>query len=151
MVSDHHNNCFQFFLSEAKVSGFLLDAEYSECPQFFIQNLPLRFEAWIRSISHEGVSRVSNSKKSCILLSRKSDKPPDSQERLVGARFFVENTSSDARAYTLVYDCPLVYTVTKPIDDTPPSRPDAYPEMKASLMLESARISLDCGKTSKHP
>jgi len=98
MVSDHHNNCFQFFLSEAKVSGFLLDAEYSECPQFFIQNLPLRFEAWIRAIPYEGVSRVSHSKKSCILLSRKSDKPPDSQERLVGPRLFVENTSGDARA-----------------------------------------------------
>lgn len=150
MAKDQGSSCFQFTLSQIKASGFLLDAKDSQCHLFLItQNSPFTFKAWIRANPCEGVTGNPTLKTACI-LNWQSSRPQDSRKGLVGARFFVQNISRDASSYTLVYDCPLVYTLIRPTQGAPSSKADEYPEIKVSLMSEAATVSLDCGKTLKY-
>ena len=150
MVKSSDKRHFKLSLSAIKARGYLINAKDSACHRFFIANeprgLPTLFEAWIEAITHNSVTRCTPSKNACVLLSPQPADFRDSQHRLAGARFYVEDVSSDSAFYTLIYDCPLVYTRTKPATTEPASAYNEYTRVEVSLMPAKAKILLDCGE-----
>ena len=144
MTRSRTSNHYQFTLSGIKALGFLLDSKDSNRLQFSIkQALPSAFEACISIIPREVFPSSPTRGSTCIILSKKKKLTSDYNTPLVGARFFLETTSSDARTLTLVYHCPVVYTLIKPIESS--STPAGYPKLQASVLTEETQIRLDCG------
>lgn len=152
MLKSSDGSHFKISLSTIKARGFLMDAKDSAYHQFFIANETqgshAPFEAWIEAVTHNSIARRSSPRSACIVLSSQPADFRDSQYRLAAARFYVEDVSIDLNSYTLVYDCPLVYTRTRPIETEPSSVCNEYPRVEVSLMPVKAKILLDCGKLS---
>ena len=169
MVRNQISSYFQFTLSDIKALGFLLDAKDSDHRDFLInQTSPFNFGAWIRAIPQEGVVAGPACRTSCIILSCVQERSTELRTSFVGARFFIENMNSETGSCTLVYDCPLVYVLTRPVggesmsaSDSSPDRmtkplrresalaSDERPEIEVTYMPEATQVSLDCGKTSR--
>ena len=168
MSRSQASSYYQFTLSGIKAYGFLIDAKDSKHRQFRIdQTSPFRVSARIRAIPHEGVAACPTHGSYCIILSRMKQYSTDLGSFSVGARFVIEEASSDRRSYKLIYDCPVEYTLdtsvrrllfSAPRDipevdmSTQSSRQDAPPaldvwhQIEASLMPDRAEISVDCGE-----
>lgn len=168
MSRSRASSYYQFNLSGIKAYGFLIDAKDSKHRQFRIdQTSPLQFSAKIRATPHEGVAACPTHGSYCIILSRIKRHSTDLGSFSVGARFVVEEASSDRRSCRLVYDCPVEYTLDTSVRrasfsaqgdipevdiSTQSSRQDAPPssgvwhQIEASLMPDIAKISVDCGE-----
>lgn len=171
MSRSEASSCYQFNLSGIQAYGFVIDAKDSKHRQFRIEQIsPFRFSAWVRAIPHEGVAEFLMTGSYCVILSRKQTFPNDtgSWSFSVGARFVIEQASSDITSYRLIYDCPVEYTIDAPVRGpssstsgeiteveitTHSSRQDAtanldaWHQIGASFMLDRAEISIDCGET----
>ena len=151
MSRDPSSLRFNFSLLDVGAVGLILDAEDSK-HQYFLLDLksPMQHQAWIQVASVISTRNLLTFQKTCIILfenksyaSNNIEHPQHSGAQLVGARFLVQEISSDGRDFTLVYDCPLIHTKTRPrslLDDL-----DEWPEVKSNMMSQAARLSLDCG------
>lgn len=138
---------YQFVLSDIKALGFLLDAKYYNVDDFhFNQIQPYVFGARVKIIPKAGSRTQKTSRTSCIILSRMKKISSDRNNPYVGARFLIEEIDAEGKAYTLIYDCPLTYTLVGPKEASPSS--DDCPKVEASVISESAQVSLDCGMCS---
>lgn len=135
---------YQFQLSKIKALGFLLDAKDSGFSTFFIaQTVPYAFRARVRIITREDIPTNCTRRATCIILSRLKKL---SSNRTVGARFFVDNSSTEANSCTLVYDCPLIWTLVNPSQSLSPT--EACPKLEPIIMSEATQVSMDCGRRS---
>ena len=150
MVKSNDKGHFKLSLSAINARGYLINAKDSAYHRFFIavesQGLPTPSEAWIEAVTHNSVTRPTPLRDACVLLSLQPADFKDSQYRLAGARFYVEGVSSDSTIYTLVYDCPLVYTRTRPAATEPSSVHSLYPRVEVTSMPPRAKILLECGE-----
>ena len=159
---------YQFTLSEIQAHGFLIDAKDSRHRQFRIDQIsPFRFGARIRAMPHEGVAESPTNGSYCVILSRKQKFSNDVGSFSVGARFVIEQVSTDMRSCRLIYDCPVEYTLDAPVRGLSSSAPgnitevditmqssrqdttatlDVWHQIEASLMPDGAEISVDCGE-----
>ena len=141
MTRNQAESHYQFQSSEIKAFGFLLDAKDSDFSTFFIaQTVPYAFRACVRTMPREYVPTNCTRKATCIILSRIKK---NSLNRTVGARFFVDHSSTEANSYTLIYDCPLIYTLVNPSQSLSPT--EECPKLEAIVMSETTQVSLDCG------
>ena len=168
MSRSRASSYYQFTLSGIQAYGLLIDAKDSKHRQFRIDKTsPLRLSAKIRAMPHEGVAACPTHGSYCIILSQMKKHSTELGSFSVGARFVVEEISSDKRSCRLVYDCPVEYVldtsfsgpsfsntedIPKVDISTQSSRQDAPPasdvwhQIKASLMPDIAEISIDCGE-----
>ena len=147
MVKSSDKGHFKLSLSVINARGYLINAEDSAHDRFLIiTGSPTLSEAWIEAITQNSVARRARSRMACVLLSPQPADFKDSQYRLAGARLYVEDVSSDSTSYILIYECPLIYTRTRPIVTEPSSACNEYPKVEVSLMPAKAKILLDCGE-----
>ena len=166
MARNEANTRFQFTLSGIKALGFLIDATNAAHTQLRTnQTLPFNYGAWIKLVAREVPLKTTTRRASFIVLSRIKRISMDMLSPFVGARFWVESTTNDSKSYTLVYDCPITYTLTRPIDYSAasvdvsepytttkphvgdqPSEWDQRPELRITLLPEATQVLLDCGK-----
>ena len=144
MTRNRAQSHYQFQLSTIKALGFLLDDKDSGFTTFFIApTVPYAFRAWVRIITREDIPTNCTRRATCIILSRMQDV---SSNRTVGARFFVDNSSTEANSCTLVYDCPLIWTLVSPSQSLSPT--EACPKLEPIVMPEATHVLLDCGRRS---
>ena len=150
MVKSSDKSHFKLSLSAINARGYIINAKDSAHHRFFTanepQSLPTLFEAWIEAVTLNSITRRTPSRMADVLLSSQPADFRDSQYRLAGARFYVEDVSSDSAFYILVYDCPLVYTRMRPVATEPSSACNEYPNVEVSLMPARAKMLLDCGE-----
>ncbi|MCJ1267904.1 hypothetical protein MMC22_007790 [Lobaria immixta] len=56
--------------------------------------------------------------------------------------FIAQTVPTEANSYTLIYDCPLIYTLVNPSQSLSPT--EACPKLEAIVMSETTQVSLDC-------
>ena len=146
MKIDEEKNCYQISFSETKVSGYILAAKDSQYSRFLIDvDRPSQSDIWIRAMPDPDHAEPAGDRSVCILLYRSAG-PTSSSEWLPGARFLITTIDVEKETYTIVYDCALQSTLTRPlIADSAPVLDD-YVKIKAESITKPAKILLECGE-----